>query len=80
MSDRGAGRSFEISGHTQSSLQDALTYARAVSDRSREAQVHHLIATAEGRFDFASTNLNQLVSFRPEGFREWLVRSWSSGA
>ncbi|KEF58424.1 uncharacterized protein A1O9_06350 [Exophiala aquamarina CBS 119918] len=74
------GRAFEISGHTRSSLQDALTYARAVGDQSREIRMHHLIATAEGRFDFVNTNLNQLVSFRPEGFREWLVRSWSSGA
>lgn len=79
-SNRGTGRSFEISGHTRSSLQDSLTYARAVGDQSREVRVHHLIATAEGRFDFVNTNLNQLINFRPEGFREWLVRTWSSGA
>lgn len=75
-SNRESGRSFEISGHTRTSLQDALTYARAVGDQSREGRVHHLIATAEGRFDFINTNLNQLVTFRPEGFRDWLVRVW----
>jgi hypothetical protein len=71
------GRAFEISGHTRSSLQDALTYARAVGDHAREARVHHLIATAEGRYDFVNTNLNQLVSLRPESFRDWLIRVWS---
>ncbi|ETI20290.1 hypothetical protein G647_08324 [Cladophialophora carrionii CBS 160.54] len=71
------GRAFEISGHTRSSLQDALTYARAVGDRARETRVHHLITTAEGRYDFANTNLNQLVSVRPESFRDWLLRVWS---
>jgi hypothetical protein len=58
-------------------LQDALTYARAVGDRAREIRTHHLIATAEGRFDFVNTNLNQLVTVRPERFRDWLVRVWS---
>lgn len=72
------GRTFEISGHTRSSLQDALTYARAVGDHARETRVHHLITTAEGRYDFVNTNLNQLVTIRPEGFRDWLLRVWSS--
>ena len=73
-----AGRAFEISGHTRSSLQDALTYARAVGDHARETRVHHLITTAEGRYDFVNTNLNQLVTVRPESFRDWMLRVWSS--
>ncbi len=75
---RNEGRTFEISGHTRSSLQDALTYARAVGDQAREARVHHLITTAEGRYDFVNTNLNQLLTMRPESFRDWLLRVWSS--
>ncbi|OQV01592.1 Alcohol dehydrogenase GroES-like domain-containing protein isoform 2 [Cladophialophora immunda] len=69
------GRPFEVSGHTRSSLQDALTYARAVGDQARETRVHHLIATAEGRYDFVNTNLNQLVAVHPESFRDWLLRT-----
>jgi hypothetical protein len=72
------GRTFEIFGHTRSSLQDALTYARAVGDHARETRVHHLITTAEGRYDFVNTNLNQLVTVRPESFRDWMLRVWSS--
>ncbi|KIV84036.1 hypothetical protein PV11_06011 [Exophiala sideris] len=71
------GRSFETSAYTRSSLQDALTYARAVGDRRREIQNHYLIATAEGRFDFANANLNHLIPIQPERFRDYLVRVWS---
>ncbi|KAJ4518905.1 hypothetical protein HRR78_001116 [Exophiala dermatitidis] len=73
------GRPFEISGHTISSLHDALTYARAVGDRGREIRIQQLIATAEGRYDFADMNLHPpLVPVWPERFRDWLARVWSS--
>ncbi|RVX72122.1 hypothetical protein B0A52_04720 [Exophiala mesophila] len=72
------GSPFEISNHTRASLQDSLTYARATGDRAREEHVHDLLATSEGRFDFTTTTLNQLVSVQPEGFRDWLLRAWSS--
>lgn len=67
-----------MSRHTRKSIADALTYARAVRDRGRELQLHHLVATAEGRFDFAEPNLNQLLNLRPESFREYLTRAWSN--
>ncbi|KIW13879.1 hypothetical protein PV08_06660 [Exophiala spinifera] len=72
------GRPFEVSAITRSSLQDSLTYARAVGDRARESRLHHLLVTAENRYDFANTNLNQLVSVHPERFRDYLIRVWSS--
>ncbi|KAK7897136.1 hypothetical protein LTR67_005025 [Exophiala xenobiotica] len=74
------GRSFEISGFTGTSLQDSVTYARAVGDRARETRLHHLIATSENRYDFVNTNLNQLVSVHPERLRDFLIRVWSSAA
>jgi hypothetical protein len=37
------------------------------------------MATAEGRYDFVNTNLNQLVGIRPESFRDWLMRVWQAG-
>ncbi|KAL2405798.1 hypothetical protein ABEF95_003407 [Exophiala dermatitidis] len=73
------GRPFEISGHTISSLHDALTYARAVGDRGRETRIQQLIATAVGCYDFADVNLHPpLVPVWPERFRDWLARVWSS--
>lgn len=64
--------------HTRKSMADALTYARAVNDKGRQLQLQHLVATAEGRYDFAETNLNQILSLRPESFRDYLIRVWST--
>jgi hypothetical protein len=72
------GRNFEVQRHTRKSVADALVYARAVHDKARELQLHHLVATAEGRYDFAETNLNQLINLRPESFHDYLVRVWSN--
>jgi hypothetical protein len=71
------GRPFDVSRHTRKSVTDALTYARAVRDRDRELQLHHLVATAEGRFDFENTNLNQLLDLHPESFSDFLTRVWA---
>ena len=72
------GRSLEVSRHTRRSLSDALTYARAVRDGGKEIQLHHLVATAEGRFDFTDANLNHAVHHRPEKFHDYLTRVWAS--
>lgn len=73
-----AGRRFDTEQHTRQSVADALKYARAVRDKGREARLHHVVATSEGRFDFPETNLNDLLTFRPEKFRDWLTRVWES--
>jgi hypothetical protein len=74
----GTGRPFERSSYTEESLQDVLTYARAVGDTTRERRIIHLIVTAEGRYDFGNVNLNSLVSVTPQRFREWLAHAWAS--
>jgi hypothetical protein len=74
----GTGRPFERSNYTKESLQDVLTYARAVGDTTRERRIVHLIVTAEGRYDFNDVNLNSLVSVTPQRFREWLAEAWAS--
>jgi len=72
------GRQFEISNYSIESLQNEITIARAVHDPAREMLAHHLMVTANGRYDFNNVNLNQLVSVQPERFRDWLLRVWSS--
>ena len=74
----GAGRPFERFSYTKESLQDALTYARAVGDTTRERRIVHLIVTAEGRYDFSNVNLNSIVNVTPQRFREWLSHTWAS--
>jgi hypothetical protein len=74
----GVGRPFERSSYTKESLQDVLTYARAVGDKTRERRIMHLIVTADGRYDFNNVNLNSVVSVTPQRFREWLSQVWAS--
>lgn len=74
----GTGRPFERSSYTKESLQDVLTYARAVGDTTRERRILHLIVTAEGRYDFTNANLNSMVSVTPQRFRDWLAHAWAS--
>lgn len=35
-----------------------------------------MIATANGRFDFATPNLNSLVDVTPKTFHTWLQEAW----
>jgi hypothetical protein len=71
------GRQFERIEYTRGALQDHLSYARAVSDRTREGLIQHMIATADGRYDFRDPNLNSAVSITPQRFRDWLASAWS---
>lgn len=55
-------------------------YARVTNDTLREKRIQHLIATAEGRYDFAGVaNLNQAVASQPKKFREWMIEAWTGG-
>ena len=47
-------------------------------DRQAMIRFHTLIATAEGRYDFAQHNLNQrFPDVRTIGFREWFIAKWN---
>lgn len=72
------GRDFERANYTKESLQDALTVAQALQDETREQRIQHLIATADGRYDLGSTNLNSMVNIVPQTFQHWLGQVWGS--
>lgn len=72
-----AGRNFDVQRYSQSALTQAATNARASRDRPRELQLHHLIATGEGRYDFSDTNLKDRVDIETERFRAYLTRVWA---
>lgn len=57
---------------------EAEAHARSNRDRSRELVLHHLIATAEGRYDFGETNLKDRVDVEAERFRAYLTRVWAN--
>ena len=75
------GRSFDVQRYSRSALRDAEAHARTARDKPRELQLHQLIITAEGHYDFAQStdnNLNSRVNLEPERFRAYLTRAWSN--
>lgn len=63
--------------HNPSTLLGELAVAAASGDRARGIRLHTLIATVEGRYDFAQSNLNSTFpDVQPERFAQWFVRKW----
>lgn len=56
--------------------------AELAGDGQKQRRLYNLIATAEGRFDFATpAYLNsQFPDIRPIAFRDWFTRNWASVA
>lgn len=67
-----------IQWHNPASLGSALRLATTQQDGTSQRRLHALIATAEGRYDFAQPNLNQLF---PEvhtlPFQTWFIAKWN---
>ncbi|KAK4896133.1 hypothetical protein LTR27_005990 [Elasticomyces elasticus] len=80
MVQRLRGQDFDpIQWHNPASLRSALELATAQQDRATMLRLHALIATAEGRFDFAQTNLNQLFpDVRTISFQTWFLAKWGT--
>lgn len=72
------GRMFDpIRWHGSASLRSELESAVAKQDSQEAAQLHALIATAEGRYDFTDPNLNRAFpDVRPISFGDWFVAKW----
>ncbi|KAF2014777.1 NAD(P)-binding protein [Aaosphaeria arxii CBS 175.79] len=70
----------DISWQNTAGLQYQLTMAQLQSDIPRQRRLPPVIATAEGRFDFATPAL--LNTYFPDiqtvGFRDWFSREWGS--
>ena len=67
-------------------LHSLLAVYREAGDLDSWLYIQRLIATADGRYDFRSANLNEAVSrsdavdVQPMGFRQWLQAQWATGA
>ncbi|KAJ8129108.1 hypothetical protein O1611_g4519 [Lasiodiplodia mahajangana] len=53
-----------------------LDYYRQNNEEERWLAMQHILQTADGRYTFGDTNLNELVDFEPKGFRQWLHENW----
>ncbi|KAF2817368.1 NAD(P)-binding protein [Mytilinidion resinicola] len=73
------GRDFtHVQWHNLGTLNYELTLAQLAGDHARQRRLQTLIATVEGRYDFAVPGaLNtQFPDIQPEPFRNWFARNW----
>lgn len=59
--------------------EDLVTHLRQAEyyqDRAKINRIQELIATEQGRYDFAQPNLNALVDVTPKAFGQWLREHW----
>ncbi|KAI8234998.1 Oxidoreductase swnR [Colletotrichum sp. SAR 10_99] len=71
----GSGRPVQVS---MTSVADVARYEQR-QNWDQWWNVQRLIATADGRYDFRQTNLNEAVDIEPVSFRVWLESQWGSG-
>jgi hypothetical protein len=65
--------------HNPGSLRAEFTNAAVQGDRLRGYKLQMLIATAEGRYDFPTRNLNDAFpALQVERFADWFVKRWES--
>jgi len=58
-------------------LHSELQLAALQQDHARQIRVHALLATAEGRYDFADRNLNdRFPHVRTVSFEHWFRAKW----
>jgi len=74
------GRDFtHIQWHNIGTLNYQLALTQMAPDHTRQRRLQTLIATAEGRYDFAlpGTLNTQFPDIQPESFRNWFSRTWT---
>ena len=57
-------------------MESQLQLARSAGEIQGQLRAIVLIATANGRFDFATPNLNSMVAVTPKRFQSWLQEAW----
>ncbi|KAI9678031.1 MAG: hypothetical protein M1817_005975 [Caeruleum heppii] len=72
-----AGRQFDVLLRNSTDLQDALVLAVTSSDHAQVSCLQQLVATLQGRYDFADASTNEHVGFTLTSFAPWLQQAWS---
>ncbi|KAJ3960828.1 hypothetical protein N0V92_002504 [Colletotrichum tropicale] len=70
---------FSLRTRRYSKLQSDLSSYEQRQNWDQWWNIQRLIATADGRYDFRQTNLNEAVDIEPVSFRVWLESQWGSG-
>ncbi|KAI4249442.1 MAG: hypothetical protein LQ352_005647 [Teloschistes flavicans] len=69
---------FEKNQYNSQSMQSELALAQASQAIQQQLRVISMMATANGRFDFANANLNTMVDVTPKRFQTWLQEVWAN--
>ncbi|KAL8802136.1 MAG: hypothetical protein Q9182_004002 [Xanthomendoza sp. 2 TL-2023] len=70
------GAPFEKDRYNTQSMQSAYQLARSSGEIQEQLRAITLIATASGRYDFVTPNLNTMVNVAPTRFQAWLLEAW----
>ncbi|KAL9604008.1 MAG: hypothetical protein Q9219_000770 [cf. Caloplaca sp. 3 TL-2023] len=70
------GTPFQKASYNAQSMELALQQARSANEIQAQLRAIALIATANGRYDFATPNLNSMVAVTPKRFQIWLQGAW----
>ncbi|OTB09146.1 hypothetical protein M426DRAFT_133489 [Hypoxylon sp. CI-4A] len=70
------GVQFEVTTRPYEEIEPWLRYYEQSRDEPRWISMQHLWQTANGRYTFGDTNLNEMVDLQPTNFRQWLFDTW----
>ncbi|KAI1389760.1 NAD(P)-binding protein [Hypoxylon trugodes] len=70
------GVEFQVVTRPYDQILQWLRYYEQVGDETRWHSMQHLLQTANGRYTFGDTNLNNDVPVQPTNFRQWLYETW----
>ncbi|KAI2638966.1 NAD(P)-binding protein [Hypomontagnella submonticulosa] len=70
------GVQFELITRPYDEIEQWLRYYEQNGDQARWYYMQHLLQTANGRYTFGETNLNDAVEVQPTTFRQWLYDTW----
>ncbi|KAI1459262.1 NAD(P)-binding protein [Annulohypoxylon moriforme] len=70
------GVEFEVITRPYDQIEQWLRYYEQSRDEAKWYSMQHLLQTANGRYTFGDTNLNDAVDVQPTNFRQWLYNTW----
>ncbi|KAI5860189.1 NAD(P)-binding protein [Durotheca rogersii] len=73
------GVPFSVTTRPYDEILQWLRYYEQNRDEANLISMQHLLQTADGRYSFRETNLNELVDVQPVSFRQWLYSVWAPG-
>ncbi|KAI1327336.1 NAD(P)-binding protein [Xylariaceae sp. FL0255] len=68
---------FAVTERTYEELGAWIAYYEQNQQHANSFSMQHILQTANGRYSFDDTNLNELVDIQPTRFQQWLYGNWT---